>query len=1163
MAATNRERLLKGFDLLVAGLGPYAVREFKGRLGSSWEAEVGYKMPRVNDLTEALTRDPYALLKAMIDQWNAVFRDTLGHMERSIVGELLTFRNSFAHGQTAISSEDTLRALDSMQRLLTSVSAKQQAEEVGRQRFDLQRVVFDEQARQQVRQKTTSVGSGTISSLRPWREIVTPHKDVATGRYAQSEFAADLDQVHGGKAGDEYGDPVEFFRRTFITAGMHDLLVGALQRMSGEGGDPVVELQTNFGGGKTHAMLALYHLFGGTPSTELPGVEPVLKAAGVEQATKAKRVVLVGTALSPAEVTVKPDGTEVRTLWGELAWQLGGAQGYLMVAESDKKGTSPGSQALANLFLRFGPALVLIDEWVAYFRMTRGKTDLPSGTFESQATFAQSLTEASRGASRTLVVASIPASKVEIGGTIGFEALAVLKNVFERVAKPWRPASADEGFEIVRRRLFEPITEKLYFTAKDVVLDSFVKMYRESRGDYPAGCGEAEYKRKMAAAYPIHPELFQRLYDDWSTLDKFQRTRGVLRLMANVIQRLWVAQDASLLIMPASIPMDDPSVRSEITRYLDDVWEPIISQDVDGPNSLPLRLDADNPNLGRVSACRRAARTLYMGTAPGSTGKNPGIDDRGIRLGCTQPGETAAVFTDALRRISDRAKYVHQDGNRYWVSTKANLNRLAEDRANTLKREPEGLHAEIANRIREEHRSKPARGDFAGVHPCPADSSEVDDEPVARLVILGPEHTHRKGHMDSAGMRLARALLEQRGSSPRLNRNMLVFLAADAQRLDDLLDAVAQYLAWKGIQDGYEDLNLDVSQQRQAASKLKDFDDTVAARVRETWTLALVPSHREPSPGEQVKPEDMILWEEVRIGGQDTLAKRTAHKLKNDGALITGLGGETLRLHLDAKLWRERNHVPAGQLAEWFARYLYLPRVVNRDVLFTAIKNGLSRTVIDDTFAIAAGFDPVTGRYLGLRLTGAEIIENTSLVVKPAVANAQVEEDRKEKCPSCRTPEPTWDPRTKTCGSCGYEVPKPPEPMCPKCGAHEPDWNPTTRTCRGCGYKEEQPVPHCPTCGAVAPIWDDATRRCRTCDAPKQPNLFVGSVTLDGSRLGRDAGRVAEDVLQYLTTLPGARAEIRLEVQVHVPGGVSDDVVLTVSENARTLKFDLAGFERE
>ena len=159
-------------------------------------------------------------------------------------------------------------------------------------------------------------------------------------------------------------------------------------------------------------------------------------------------------------------------------------------------------------------------------------------------------------------------------------------------------------------------------------------------------------------------ELFRRLYEDWSTLDKFQRTRGVLRLLAKVTHRLWESNDAGLLIMPASIPMDDHAVKSELTRYLDDVWEPIISQDVDGPNSLPLKIDQEVTHLGRYSACRRVARALYIGTAPGSENATPGVGSELIRLACAQPGETVATFGDALRRVSVRGQYIHQDGNR-------------------------------------------------------------------------------------------------------------------------------------------------------------------------------------------------------------------------------------------------------------------------------------------------------------------------------------------------------------------------------------------------------------------------------------------------------------------------------------------------------------------
>jgi uncharacterized protein len=222
----------------------------------------------------------------------------------------------------------------------------------------------------------------------------------------------------------------------------------------------------------------------------------VLKSAGVDKAIKAQPAVLVGTALSPGEVSRKPDGTKVRTLWGELAWQLGGKDGYKLVADSDAKGMSPGSATLKELFQAHSPCLILIDEWVAYARQLFGKTDIPAGDFEAQSTFAQAITEAAKAASKTLVVASIPASKMEIGGDNGQFALETLKNVFKRVGKPWRPASADEGFEIVRRRLFEPIGDKAKFAQRDAVIDAFAKMYRDAAGDFPPGCNVGNYRRK-------------------------------------------------------------------------------------------------------------------------------------------------------------------------------------------------------------------------------------------------------------------------------------------------------------------------------------------------------------------------------------------------------------------------------------------------------------------------------------------------------------------------------------------------------------------------------------------------------------------------------------------------------------------------------------------
>ena len=1107
MATSNRERIAKGFDHLRDGLVPFVEQELQAVLGERWEKDLSSSIRVHHRPTGGFEWDTQAVLVAMTEYWQAVFKRTLGHFERALVGELREARNRWAHDRT-FSSDDTYRALDSMERLLVAVAAREKAADIATLRTELQRTVFAEQARQHARQAAPVEGR-PASGLRPWREVVTPHPDVASGNYVQAEFAADLAQVERGDAGAEYGDPVEFYRRTYVTSGLEDLLAGALRRLSGREGDPVIELQTNFGGGKTHSMLALYHLFGGKPARDLPGLETVLSKAGVDEAERAKIAVLVGTALSPAQGSTKADGTHCHTLWGELAWQLGesaepggGKAAYELVAASDARGVSPGSDVFTELFRRYAPCLVLIDEWVAYARQTVGKRGLPCGDFESQSSFAQALTEAAKAAPRTLVVASIPASKIEIGGEHGEYALSTLKNVFERLGSAWRPASADEGFEIVRRRLFEPILEKDRFAARDAVTDAFFRMYKSEASDYPAGCGEGGYRKKLLSAYPIHPELFARLYGEWSTLDKFQRTRGVLRLLAKVIHRLWANGDPNLLILPSSVPMDDADVKSELTRYLDDVWEPIISEDVDGPGSLPLELDGSNPNLGRLSACRRVARSLYVGTAPGSNEKNPGIDDRSVRLACTQPGETAAIFGDALRRLADRAKHIHQDQNRYWVSTKTNLNRLADDRAQTyLRTDLELVHVELVRRLRTEK----ARGAFAAVHICPEDTAEVADEEGARLVILPPKHPHRRGQPETPALAEAKRILEGRGNAPRINRNTLVFLAPDKARLEELESAAARYLAWKSIHEEEEKLNLDAFQRKQARDKHDECNRTVDLRVRETWVHALAP-HQE-------KATAPITWEEVRVSGAASLAERTASKLTMDGLLLDVMGGEILRGELDRYLWIDRDHVSLAELQEYFARYLYLPRIVGAAVLRGAIADGASQLLIDRTFAVAEGFDPSAGRYLGLRTGGDQPVSivGTTLVVKPEVATKQVDEEPKIQVPGTVP--------TKEGGS----------PQIPTSG-------PT----RGAGNTVDGP-------GAY--------------EAKKLPTVFVASKKLNPLRIGKEAGQIAEEVLQHLSTLPGAEAEITLEIHVKVPGGIKEDVVRTVSENCSTLRFESHGFE--
>ncbi|MGI8430509.1 MAG: Swt1 family HEPN domain-containing protein [Solirubrobacteraceae bacterium] len=1106
MAVTNNERVGTTLDLLKTGLHPFGECELRGVYKERWgeQAIACLRDPRNAGSAEAPRFDIAALLTIIWEQWRPAFARVFGQYERTLVSELREMRNRWAH-QTPFSTDDTYRALDSITRLLTAVSAPEAAE-VEREKQELLRRRFDEQVRYENRKAAVAPVEGRPQAgLRPWREIVTPHRDVASGRYQQAEFAADLGQVHNGQGSSEYRDPAEFYRRTFLTDGLTHLLTNALVRLSGSGGDPVVELQTNFGGGKTHSMLALYHLFSGTPATDLAGVEPVLKQAGVSQPPTARRAVLVGTALSPGQPHRAADGTEIHTLWGELAWQLGSKDGYDLLAEADRSGVSPGSDVLRDLFGFFSPCLILIDEWVAFVRQLYGVDGLPAGSFDANLSFAQALTDAARQTTGTLVVASIPASDIEVGGEAGKAALERIKNTFGRMESAWRPASADEGCEIVRRRLFEPITDAKDFVSRDAVARAFAELYRGQTGEFPANCREADYERRIKAAYPIHPELFDRLYTDWSTLDKFQRTRGVLRLMAGVIHTLWQRQDGGVLIMPASVPVDEPSVQFELTRYMDDPWVPVIETDVDGPTALPVRLDQENTTFGRYSACRRVARTLYLGSAPTLHTSQRGLDDRSLKLGCVQPGETVATFGDALRRLTDQATHLYQDGTRYWFSTQPSVTRLAQDRAE--QQSADIVLEELRRRLRDEAKT---RGDFARVHPCPPSSAEVPDEAEARLVILDPEMAHSLKTAESSARLAAAALLDQRGGGPRRFRNMVVFLAADRARLAELQRGVQQYLAWKSIWDERGILNLDPFQQTQVEQRFKQADETVRHRIPETYIWLLAPEQT---------PNGLVEWQELRVQGDEPLAVRASRKLRNEDLLITAYAPTLLRGQLDRiPLWRG-HHVGIRQLWEDFAQYSYLPRLKDSDVLLTSIRSGIGMLPWQqETFAYAQSWDEIKQRYLGLLAgqAGSVTLDSSSLLVKPDIAVRQLDAEQAERRERER--------QTTDAGT----------------GTTERDGGTTTatETATTIGTKIREHDSH-----------------------QTVPHRFFGTVRLEPLRVGRDAGVVAQEVIQHLSGLVGAEVEVTLEIQVRVPEGVPEHAVRVVTENCRVLRFASAEFE--
>ena len=851
--------------------------------------------------------------------------------------------------------------------------------------------------------------------LKPWRQVITPHKDVRDGKMRGAEFAADLYWVSRGEGSREYVDPVEFFRRTYLTEGLRELLAAAARRIGGDrNASPVWNLQTNFGGGKTHSMLALYHLLSGTPLAEYP--DEVRKVLGGVTPPAARRAVLVGNHFKAGAATRKPDGTEVRTLWGELAWQLGFSAGgeaearraYEIVRSADETRSNP-ADSLGTLIAAYAPCLILIDEWVAYARQLYGRDDLAGGTFDTQFTFAQTLTEVVKAVPGALLVVSIPASSaaptaeesergatdIEVGGLNGAQALARLQQVIHRIADQWRPASSVESFAIVRQRLFEDPGADAQADI-GAVARVFTDFYAKNRAEFPSGVAEPSYEERIKSAYPLHPELFDRLYRDWSTLDRFQRTRGVLRLMSAVIHELWERDDPAPLILPGGVPLDADDVLTEISQYLEDSFKPVIDADIDGASSTPAMIDASRSALGTRKVTRRLARAIFLGSAPTLKAAHRGIERQHIWLGIATPGDTIGNFANALSLLSDQATYLYSEGARYWYSTAASVQKMAREHADRLKDRPEETWAEILRRLRARERS--TRGMFTQVQIGPERSDDIPDEAAVRLVIVHPQFRHSRGNFDSPAGHFASMAAQGRGTAHRLNRNMLVFLAADAKRYEELDDAVRQYLAWTelaGTEERIRELELPPQQAAQARKRLAEAKTTVDLRISATYHWLLVPVQTTSSP---------LQIDELKADtNKDRLAERASERLKNADMLRIVQGPQNIRLNLDQHLssvWSS-GHIAVGKLWEYYCQYPYLPRLAERPVLENGILAVFNQAIWDhDGFAVASGYDERSGQYLGLRIPNEDLppqISDTTLLVRPDRAIAQRERERAEQ----------------------------------------------------------------------------------------------------------------------------------------------------------------------
>lgn len=935
-------------------------------------------------------------------------------------------------------------------------------------------------------------------NLKPWREIAVPHEDVLKGTFQQAEFAADLSRVHEKTATAEYQDAALFFQRTFITEGMRLLLESVVKRLAGKGGDPVIQLQTAFGGGKTHTMLAVYHLAKGeAAASDLPGIPAILDATGVPELPRAHVAVLDGNKSAPNQPTMR-DGHACRTLWGDLAWQLGKAEGYALVADADASGTSPGKAVLETLLARYAPCVILIDELVAYVRQFEEGKALTGGTFDSNLSFIQALTEALKAVPTAVLLASLPESDKEAGSQRGVKALASLSHYFGRIQALWKPVATEEAFEIVRRRLFSSINDKL---AAESVCRAFADFYTANGTDFPHETQESRYFERLMHAYPIHPEVFDRLYEDWSSLDNFQRTRGVLKLMAKVIHRLWKDNDKDPLIMPGSFPLQDADTRNEVIYYLPQGWDPVVERDVDGERAETTEIENRDTRLGAVQACRRSARAIFLGSAPSTANQMVrGLELERVVLGVAQPGQQVGVYRDALRRLGDRLHYLNSGNNRFWFDTRPNLRREMEERKRRFQ-DKEDVFPAIRDRVQRGF----ASGVFGGTHVFTA-SSDIPDDWQLRLVVLPPDAAFSRSGQSLAIDR-ANEILKNRGDQPRFKQNRLIFLAADYDSVSRLKDQVRSTLAWQSIVNDIKEmkLNLDQFQSRQASKSLDDANEALRRMIRETYKWLLAPM-QEARPGKGLSE---IQWEHFPVNpGAQNLSQEIERVLKENELLITEWAPIHLATLLKTWFWkdgvREANALNVWQQS---CQQLYLPRLRDDTVFQSTLAAGSDSR---DFFGFAQGKED--DRYLGFTYgkRTSPFFDSSLILIEALTAAGYAEALRAAE--EAAKPKPSDAPATATTGS----------------------------------RVEDSAKSTYATGGGAA----QATKK-----------HFFGSIELDAIQAKKQFADLVDEVVLQFTSRPGVKVRIAIEIQAEAATGFDDGLQRAVKENCNVLRFKNAEFE--
>jgi hypothetical protein len=671
--------------------------------------------------------------------------------------------------------------------------------------------------------------------MQPWFKNVKPHKDIQDGHLDESIFAANLAEVAAGTGREIYRSPEMFFQKTFFTAGIKNIAKRVIQGLNGgqDSENRVISLQTGFGGGKTHTLISLFHLAKwGKRATKSEHTKELLAATGEPEFESANIAVFTNTTNDPAQGR-KIDEITIRTLWGELAYQLGGKEAYEMIRVNDEKLASPKGLFKAVLE-KCKPALILIDELADYCVGASAVKAEASTLSDQTISFMQELTEAVSGIDNCVLIATLPASAQELAASPNSaQILTALENKIIRIGANMKPVEDDEIFEVVRRRLFEDLGDD---DEIEKVVSAYSLMYQSLLREIPSYALKSEYREKLKKSYPFHPELIDMFRLRWASNPYFQRTRGVLRILAAVVSDLWKRQSSltgsQFLIHTSDVTLSNvEAITSQITILNGAGWDSVVYADVSGTSSNAFRIDNDIKEFGKHNLTQGIAATILLGTF-GSKGQNKGVGIDELKLCMVKPdGFNHNNINGAIDRMEGLAHYMYYSSTgqkRFWFDTTPNVNILINKAKGEFKN-PDAI-AEILKRVTEKIRSIHFFNTI--INP----SEDIPEQMKPTLIILSPKFLASSTDVSSSTKTVIERLATKKGNSERIYRNTILFLICSEMGIGKLQDEVINYLACNKISSDYNS-QLNSGQKIDIRKRIEDADKQVETSLVTAYSI--------------------------------------------------------------------------------------------------------------------------------------------------------------------------------------------------------------------------------------------------------------------------------------------------------------------------------------